>query len=71
MPPKELLKQNDPAARIAPDGVVGAASLEPDVIVKRDERPKIRDEILEDAAAFAGVGFSAHFRRHNRGQLLR
>jgi hypothetical protein len=22
--------------------------------------PKIRDEILEDAAAFAGVGFSAH-----------
>jgi hypothetical protein len=26
---------------------------------------------LEDAAAFAGVGFSAHFRRHNRGQLLR
>ena len=34
-------------------------------------KPKIRDEILEDAAAFAGVGFSAHFRRHNRGQLLR
>jgi hypothetical protein len=39
--------------------------------VLRDHVPKIRDEILEDAAAFAGVGFSAHFRRHNRGQLLR
>jgi hypothetical protein len=27
---------------------------------KQRLQPKIRDEILEDAAAFAGVGFSAH-----------
>jgi hypothetical protein len=39
--------------------------------IKGREFPKIRDEILEDATALGGMGFFAHFRRHNRGQRLR
>jgi transposase InsO family protein len=34
-------------------------------VVKTHSRPKIRDEILEDAAALAGKGFSAHFGQCN------
>ena len=55
-----------PRANSAPlfdAGIVQTAAI--DAVRKLSPRklvrnPKIRDEVLEDAAAFAGVGFSAH-----------
>jgi len=37
------------------------------VLDKRRRQPKIRDEILEDAVALGGMGFSAHFGQRDGG----
>ena len=36
-------------------------------VVKLDPKPKIRDEIFEDAATLGGMGFSAHFGQRDGG----
>src|ERR1035437_9137298 len=60
-----------PSGSHKPNTAVAQAFYNKQERVKRLTTPKIRDEILDDATALGGMGFSAHFRQRNRGWRLR